>query len=240
MSAVLRSEILKLRTTRTALGFAAAGVLLVLLFVLIGILAGKPITVSDKREDISIGHFVAVLLLLFGAVGATSEYRHRTVAGAALIVPSRLKLSIGRMIAYGLAGVAVAALLLVVAFVIGIPLLGGRPGPSLVFSDYLRAVGGGLLACGLGAMLGVAVGVLVANQVAAVVGTLVFLLIAEPLIISASSTVGKFLPGDALATVGGMNSKHQLAFGAAIVVILGWTALALTIAGWVDSQRDIA
>jgi ABC-2 type transport system permease protein len=240
MSAVLRSELLKLRTTRTALGFAAIGILLVLLFVLIGILAGKPTTIADKREAISVGHFVAILLLLFGAVGATAEYRHRTVAGAALIVPSRLRLSFGRMLAYGLAGLAVGALLIIVGFVIGIPLLSGRSGPTLAASDYARAALGGLLACGLGAMLGVAVGVLIANQVATVVGTLVFLLVAEPLITSASSSVGKFLPGDALATVGGMNSHHELAYGAAVVVILAWTALALAVAGGVDSRRDIS
>jgi ABC-2 type transport system permease protein len=237
---VLRAELLKLRTTRTALAFAAAGVLVVLLFVLVGILAGKPSTIADKRAAISAGHIVAVLLVLFGVVGATSEYRHRTVAAAALIVPSRLRLSLGRMLAYGLAGLAVGALLLVVTFVIGIPLLSGRSGPTLRVSDYLRAAGGGLLACGLGAMLGVAVGVLIANQVAAVIGTLVFLLIAEPLIIAASTTVGKLLPGDALVTVGGQNVRHQLAFAVAVAVILAWTAIALGVAGWVDRRRDIS
>ena len=95
MSRVLSSELLKLRTTRTALGFAAAGVVLVLLFVLVNVLAGNPKTIADKRAVISIGDPLAVLLLLFGVVGSTAEYRHRTVAAGALIVPSRLRLSIG-------------------------------------------------------------------------------------------------------------------------------------------------
>jgi hypothetical protein len=130
--------------------------------------------------------------------------------------------------------------MLVVAFVIGIPLLGGQSGPSLAGSDYARAVGGSLLACGLGAMLGVAIGVLVANQVAAVTGTLVFLFVAQPLITAASSTVGKFLFGNALTAVGGRGVAHELAFGAAVAVSLAWTVLALAIAGWVDDRRDIA
>jgi ABC-2 type transport system permease protein len=234
----LRAELFKLRTTRTALGFLAAGVLLTLLFVLLGILAGNPTTIHDKRMSISISA-LSVLLLLFGVVGATAEYRHRTTAAFALIVPSRLRLSIARMVAYGLAGLAVAAVMLVLAFVIGIPLLHSRSGPSLATSDYVRAAGGTLLASALGAMLGVAIGVLVANQVAAVVGTLVFIFIAEPLITAASSSVGRLLFGDALSAVGGNDNHRLLKFGAAIAVSVAWTVGALALAAFIDARRDI-
>lgn len=241
MSNVLRSELLKLRTTRTALGFAVIGVLLVLLVVLVSTLAGTPDTIADKRSVLSIGDPLAVVLLLFGVVGATSEYRHRTVAAAALIVPSRLRLSIGRMIAYGLAGLAVGVIMLIVAFALGIPLLHGASGPSLTGSDYVRAAGGSLLACGLGAMLGVAIGVLVANQVAAVVGTLVIVFVVDPLLLGlGKGYAGKFLFGNALTAVANRSGHHQLAFGAAVGVFVAWTALALAVAGWVDSRRDIA
>jgi ABC-2 type transport system permease protein len=240
MSRVLSSELLKLRTTRTALGFAAVGVLLVLLVVLVGTLAGNPTTVVDKRQILSIGDPLAIVLLLFGAVGATAEYRHRTVAAGALIVPSRLRLSVGRMVAYGLAGLAVGALMLIVSFAIGIPLLSTASGPSLTASDYAQAAGGSLLACGLGAMLGVAIGVLVANQVAAVVGTLVIVFVVDPLLVSTVPHVGKFLFGNALTAVAGRSSKNELVFGAAVAVILAWTVVALAVAGLVDSRRDIA
>jgi hypothetical protein len=240
MTRVLGSELLKLRTTRTALGFAGAGVLLVLLTVLAGILGGDPKTIVDKRSAISIGQSLSALLLLFGVVGATSEYRHRTVAPAALIVPARLRLSVGRMVAYGIAGLGVAVVLMVVAFALGIPLLAGRSGPSLHTGDYVRAAAGSGLVCWLGAMLGVAVGVLVANQVAAVVGTLIYVLVAEPLINAASHSVGKLLPASALAAAGGSSDKHLLALGPAVVAILVWTTILLAAAAWVDGRRDIS
>lgn len=241
MNRILRSELLKLRTTRTAIGFAVIGVLLVLLVVLVGTLAGTPHTIADKRSVLSIGDPLAVVLLLFGVVGATAEYRHRTVAAGALIVPARLRLSAGRMVAYGLAGLAVGALMLIVAFALGIPLLQGASGPSLAAGDYAQAAGGSLLACGLGAMLGVAIGVLVANQVAAVVGTLVIVFVVDPLLLQVDGgKVGKFLFSNALTAVAGQKNHHQLVFGAAVAVILAWTALALASAGWVDSRRDIA
>lgn len=240
MTNILLAELLKLRTTRTALGFALAGVLLVLLVVLVGILAGDPKSISDKRSIVSIGDSLSVVLLLFGVVGATAEYRHRTVAPAALIEPARSRLTLGRMIAYGLAGLAVGALMLLVALAIGIPLLGDTSGPSLTASDYAQAVGGSLLACALGAMLGIGVGVLIANQVAAVVGTLVFLFVAEPLIGVASSDVRPYTIGNALAAAGGATGRHELAFAAAVAVILAWTAIFLAVALLVDRRRDIA
>jgi hypothetical protein len=143
------------------------------------------------------------------------------------------------MVAYGLAGLAVAIVLTAFGLAIGIPLLGGRPGPTLGAGEYLRAAGGGLLACWLAAMFGVAVGVLIAHQVPAVVGTLVFLLIAEPLIGAASHTVAKFLPGSLLAAAGGDNGGHELAWGAALAALAAWTIAGLAVAAWVDGRRDI-
>lgn len=239
MSRIVRSELLKLRTTRTALGFAAAGVLLVLLVVIVGILAGDPSNIPDKRSTLAVGNAIGPVLMLFGIVGATAEYRHRTAATAALVVPQRLRLTTGRMLAFGLAGLLVGALLLVVAMVIGIPLLGGTRGPSLAFSDYARIVGGGLLTCSLAAMLGVGIGVLIANQVAAVVGALVWLFIAEPSIGIASRTVREYLIGDSFSALGGASGRHLLSFGVALLVVGGWTVGALAVAALVDSRRDI-
>jgi ABC-type transport system involved in multi-copper enzyme maturation permease subunit len=130
--------------------------------------------------------------------------------------------------------------MLIVSFALGILLLSGASGPSLTASDYAQAAGGSLLACGLGAMLGVAIGVLVANQVAAVVATLVIVFVVDPLLVSAFPHVGKFAFGNALTAVAGRSAKNELAFGAAVAVIVAWTALALAIAGWVDNRRDIA
>ena len=46
--------------------------------------------------------------------------------------------------------------------------------------------------------------------------------------------------GDALTAVGGRGVAHELVFGAAVAVILAWTVVALALAGWIDSRRDIA
>jgi ABC-2 type transport system permease protein len=90
------------RTTRTALGFAIASVLLVLAYVLVSFLAGDPTTASEKRDALNVGGVLSIPLLLFGIVGATGEYRHRTLAPAVLIAPDRMRLTGARLLAYAL------------------------------------------------------------------------------------------------------------------------------------------
>ena len=99
MIALAQAELLKLRSTRTFLGFLAASVLLVLTFVLLSILAGDPSTISDKRDAIGFAGVLGVVLLVFGVVGATGEYRHRTLAPALLVAPDRARLTASRIVA---------------------------------------------------------------------------------------------------------------------------------------------
>src|SRR5204862_3383477 len=130
--------------------------------------------------------------LIFGIVGATGEFRHHTLAPAVLIAPDRTRLTLARLAAYMLTALAVGAIMLAVAFAIGLPILAGQPGPDLGGHEYLRLIGGGLLTVMLIAALGIGIGVLVRNQVAAVVGTLVWIFILEPLIPLASDAASKY------------------------------------------------
>ena len=50
--------------------------------------------------------------MVFGVVGATGEYRHRTVAPAVLIAPDRLRLLLARALAYAVTAAGVALVML--------------------------------------------------------------------------------------------------------------------------------
>lgn len=239
MSGLVRGEIIKLRTTRTALGFTAAVVILTLAIVLITILAGDPRTVADKRGALAVGSGTSALLLVFGVVGAGAEYRHRTLAPALLVAPGRGRLLAARVIAYGLAGLAIGLVMTIVALAIGLPLLAGQPGPDLGASDYLHACGGGLLAIFLCTMLGVGVGTLVGNQVPAVIGTMIWLFILEPLS-GLIDHLSKFTIGQTATSLGGDTGGDVLAWGAAGLVMLAWAAAFVLAAALVDSRRDVA
>ena len=126
MTHLLAGELLKVRTTRTAFGFAIAALLLALATVLIVSLAGGgPETIRDKRAAIAFGSVISAVLLIYGVVGATGEFRHRTLAPAVLIAPDRYRLVIARMLAYGLTAGLAAAAIGAVVYLIGIPLLAG-------------------------------------------------------------------------------------------------------------------
>src|ERR1700753_3659870 len=171
MTGWIRGELIKLRTTRTAVGFAVAVALLTLAIVLITVLAGDPRTIPDKRSALAVGSTIAALLLLFGVVGSGAEYRHRTLAPALLVAPARGRLLGARITAYALAGLLIGTAMTALAFAIGLPLLSGQPGPSLRGVDYLRTAGGSLLTIVLTTDLGGGVGTLVGNQIGAVLGS---------------------------------------------------------------------
>jgi hypothetical protein len=187
---------------------------------------------------VAIGGSTALIVLLFGVVGATAEIRHRTLAPALLARPGRGRLLAARAIAYGVAGLAIGALLLAVALALGLPLLAGSAGPALGAEDLARVVGGGLLATALCAMLGVGVGALVGNQVAAVIGTVIWLFVLEPLVELVKASALKYTIGEVSGTVAG-SQTGGLAWGAALAVLVGWTALFLVLAALVDRRRDV-
>ena len=239
MTRLIRGELIKLRTTRTALGFAAAVALLTLAIVLLTILAGDPRTIADKRSALAAGSTISAVLLLFGVVGAGAEYRHRTLAPALLVAPGRGRLLAARVVAYGFAGLIIGIVMTLVTFAIGLPLLAGQSGPDLGVGDYLRAGGGGLIAIVLSTMLGVGAGTLVGRQVPAVIGAMVWIFILEPLT-GLIGHISKYTVGQTATSVGGDTGGDVLPFASALLVMIAWTAAFLIAAALVDHRRDIA
>jgi hypothetical protein len=235
---LLRGEMIKVRTTRTALGFGAASVLLVVAFVLISILAGDPTTLESKRDVFNVGGALSIPLLLFGIVGATGEFRHRTLAPAVLISPHRGRLTLARLLAYTFTAFLVGIAMVAVAYVIGLPLLAGQTGPGLASSDLFELAGGGIIAATLCCALGVGIGVLVRNQVEGVVGALVWLFILEPLmpIIDDDLVKGSIL--GAAATLGGAQPDEVTWLGALLALGL-WAGVFMLVGVLVDARRDV-
>jgi hypothetical protein len=238
MTNLVAGELIKVRTTRTALGFGIATALLTIATVVISTRAADPSTIAEKRSALAFGGVLAIFLLIYGVVGATGEYRHRTLAPAVLIAPDRFRLVVARSIAYGLTAVAFALAMGSVAFGLGIPLLGDAHGPDLAFGDYAGLAVGGLLTAVLCAVIGVGVGTLVRNQVAGVVGLLVWLFVAEPLVGLIDDDWPTYTIGVALGALGEGGNGDASMLAAALV--LGAWAGGLSIAGaLVDRRRDV-
>ena len=238
MIALVRGEMIKVRTTRTALGFAGSAVLLVLAFVLITILAGDPTTAEEKRDAFNVGGALSIPLLLFGIVGATGEFRHRTLAPAVLISPHRGRLTLARLIAYVFTAALTGVAMVAVALAVGLPLIAGQPGPGLESGDLVTVAGGGIVAAILCCALGVGIGVLIRNQVAGVVGALVWVFIVEPLLPLIDDALADGSIIGAAATLGGAESD-ELSWAGALLVLGLWAAVLVAAGVLVDARRDV-
>lgn len=182
MTRLVGAEIFKLRTTRTFYGLVLGALGLVLLIVILATAtAGK----SDitLRDAIGISGFAQVFALLLGIIAVTAEFRHGTVTPSLLVVPDRVKLTLAKLGAALIVGLALGLVATGLAALIGGLILNARDIPNpLSGSDVTKMVVGGTVAAGLYAALGVGVGAVVRNQVGAVVGSLVYLFVLENLL----------------------------------------------------------
>lgn len=182
MTHVINSELFKLRTTRTFLALVGVSLAIALL-ASIGIAAFVNFNSEDQPNEILpivIGPIVRAIALVIGVLAVTNEFRHGTITPTLLVVPNRTKLMLAKL-------VAVLGLALALGFVVGLIMVGS----SAIFGSLrdfdtggmvLSVVVGSTVATALNAALGLGVGVLLRNQVGAIVGILIYGFILEDLI----------------------------------------------------------
>lgn len=248
MSALLRSELLKLRTTRSSLAYPLALALLVGLAAA-GHVGGAPD--SERRRDgfladvLGDASFVGLFALIIGIVAVTNEFRHGTITPTLLVSPVRERLVAVKALAATLYGLALGLLALAVALAVALSWLAALDVPlDLGRRDVWETSGAVLVAAALWAALGVAVGAVVHSQVAALVGSLIWLLVAETLLAALLPAVdldgvADYFPGAVLDGLNPATSADDLPFATALAAALGYV-LALGAAGAVrTSRRDI-
>jgi ABC-2 type transport system permease protein len=182
MTRLIGAEVFKLRSTRTFYGLVLGAIGLVLLIVILATATSHKGDVN-LRDAIGISGFAQVFALLLGIICVTSEFRHGTVTPSLLIVPDRVKLTLAKLGAALVVGLALGIVATGLDALIASAILGARDIPKeITGSEALKMVIGGIVANGLYAALGVGVGAIVRNQVGAIVGSLVYLFILENLL----------------------------------------------------------
>jgi len=239
----LRAELLKIRTTRTSVGFAIGLVLLVLLFSLLGGLLEQAPSLAredNQRNLFATGQIALFFAALVGVMLVTTEFRHGTIRPTLLYEPRRKLLVAAKLTAGGLMGLAFGVAAQALAVIVGLAVLAGRGIDLAVPHRTLASVGlGTVAATALWAMLGVAVGALVRHQVGAIVGLLAYLFIAENIVFGLVPSVGRYLPGIASQALAGETADHLLSVAAGGLLLVGY-ALALGLAGAVlTARRDV-
>jgi len=241
--AQVQAELLKIRSTRTTLGLVAGMVALIVLFALLtGLLTKAPhlTTPEDQRGLLNIGSIAGLFSALAGVMLITSEYRHGTIRPTFLFDPRRSQVLAAKAIAGLLAGAAFGVVGEALGFGIGYLTLSARGIPfALTTAQAALMLGGGLAAVALWAVIGIAVGAIVRNQVGTIIGLLAWGLIIDSLLFAFMPSVGRFSPNQAENALEGLTTKHLLPAAAGAAVLIAWAA-ALTIAGILaTARRDV-
>jgi len=248
VTAVIRSELLKIRTTR---GWWAY---LVVLVALVGIGAAAEVGSRslDERSGLDFQYALvdligisSLLAIILGITIVTTEFRHGTITPTLLANPGRERVLAGKAIAGVLIALLFAAMAIVVVLVVA-SIYTSIDGGQLELADgeVVKRAATNVLGVVLWLLMGVAIGSVVHSQVAALVGTLVWLFLVETLLVGLFSlldidAVQEYLPFHALDGADGTGGDNLLSYGPALAVTLGWIAV-LGAAGAVrTSRRDI-
>lgn len=208
MSALVRAELLKLRTVRLPLWLLLATLALVALSVCATVLTagreGAPLALDDPgllAAAVSSASAGATVVLVLGILSLTQEFRFGTAAPSFLVTPRRGRVLAAKLVAVSLTGLLFALASAVVALVLSVVLIGVRGGEARFDGAVAEVLAGAVLVLVLYGPIGIGVGALVRNQVAAVVGSLAYLFVVEQLLVLLLPEVGRWLPGGAVAAV---------------------------------------
>ena len=243
MTALLRAELLKLRTTRTFVALTGSAVALSLLVVVLTALLSNDLSEDDVRE-MFLGDFTGLFILILGVIGMAGEWRHRTITSTVLAAPVRTRLLAAKTLSYAVAGAVISFIVTATIMAVGTIILSARDETTASAGDLANVLWRNLVIAAFFGGFGVCIGALVRNQIAAIVGLFMVLFAVEPTLIALASHVGQFGP-----TSGAPNAfielnafgddEHQLAPGVALLVMLGWLALSFGAAATLLRRRDL-
>ena len=157
MKALLRAELIKLRTTRTFVVLTAAALAISLLVAVLTTTLQDEWTEDDAR-DLFATDFTGLFILLLGVMGMAGEWRHRTITSTVLAAPRRLRLLSAKTISYAVAGIAISLIVTVTIMAIGTLILSARDLPTVGLGDLADGLWRNLVVAAYLGALGVCIG----------------------------------------------------------------------------------
>ena len=259
--ALVRSELRKITSTRLWWGLLVGAAVYAIVnaganAALAGVApgAGQPASAPlDTAEAIRTvyassafsGSYIFAMIL--GITGMTGEYRYQTITPTFLATPRRSRVVVGKMLAHLGVGITYGLVAVLGALVVGGAIIAAR-GYGLGYgADRLwSSVGLVVVAVGLWTLLGIGIGTLIRNQVAAVLVAVFVTFLVEPLatFVLASNDLDalvKWLPTNASAALTSPGSPlvDYLPWWAGGLVLLGYAALFAGLGIMLSARRDI-
>lgn len=209
-------------------------------------------TAEGQRAIIGAGFQSAYLLsAVLGTIIGAVDFRHRTATWTFLMVPGRGSVAVAKLLVatavgliYGVVGQAASFALAAVTF-------GARGIDVQVNAELWRSLALGVLGIAVWALVGAAVGLLLRNQIAAILGVIGWVFLLDPIGSLVASGIGEvggidltdivaYSPGNASsAIVEGFTGTDLLPWWAGLLVLLGYTAILTVTAVRVSLRRDL-
>jgi ABC-2 type transport system permease protein len=247
VSRLVRSELVKLRTTRTFLGITLAALGLIALIAGAGAAAGTygASDPSPGRDLLEVGGLAQPFALVLGVLAVSTEFRHGTITPSLLTVPRRAQLVLAKLIAHGVAGLVLGLVAYGLAAALALPILSVRGISSdLGFGTTIEVLAGGLACLTLLAAIGVGAGAIVRNQVGAVMAALGWWIVVEPLLAAipkVGDSIAKYGIDGAVnaASATSLGADPELGQVAGGLLLLAYAAIFAAAGIAVLRQRDV-
>jgi len=239
----IRAEIIKVRSTRTTLGLVLGMIAIILLFVIltawltsVGEMSGR----EQQRNLFAIGSFAGLFAALAGIMLVTGEYRFGTIRPTYLFTPKRSLVLVAKVVAALIAGFVFALVGEILSVGVGGVILDER-GISVVLShhDYTLITIGTLIGTALWGGIGVGLGMIVRNQVGAIIGILAWGFVIQNLLFNLVPSVGRWTPDQAQNGLMGLTDAHLLDPGVGGATLVFWTVVICAAGAVMAARRDV-
>jgi ABC-2 type transport system permease protein len=241
----IASEFRKLTTTRSIYAMLAGLIVIVGLGVVATTTDGEPGSLLAPLEHqvfFNVSLTIAPLFgLLLGLRSFTDEFRYGSILPTLLASPVRRRVLGAKLVATAGGGVVLPLAAVAISIAVGVPILVIK-GIDVMWSPGALAmiVGRLVAATVLWTAIGVGLGLAVKHQVAAIAGTLVWLLAAEGILSGLVPNVAKYFPGAAGFAIVGINPAELLTPILGAALLGGYALVAVATGAILMQRRDIA
>lgn len=255
---LLKSEWLKLIYVRSHWGLLVAATFVSVLSVvvtpfiiendmgLLGLSLDQTAAIDATYANAISGYIFSLIL---GIMLITGEFRHGTAVATFLVAPKRVSVIGAKLTIAAIGGIAIMLVSTALAMVCGYIVLqffdyATAASEYLFFNTFLVATISGIVL----AVIGLALGTLVRNQVFAIVGALVYLFVIDPLLLTLLPNAGKYFPSglitamlsiDVNAPELGIDTSVLLSPLLATLILLGYGFIFATVAIATSLRRDV-
>jgi len=252
------AELRKLRYSKSTYGLTLASIFIATLSTVV-----TPIVIADDETGLfgslsdqamvdgvyanAVSSYIFAIIL--GILIMSGEFRHGTAVATFLASPKRERVLGTKLLVAAFAGALMQIISVLIAVAAGWYTLTFFEDVAAPSDDvFLNLSLAAMLSGAVLAVVGVAIGSLIRNQLIAIVSTLVWLFIVEPIILLLFADAGKWLPTGAItgmlaiefeSAAIGISTADYLTPGVATLVLLAYGAIFSFVALVTSMRRDI-